>query len=101
MSSDIRLLIQKPLITEKGTQLKETSNRYVFKVDAGANKRQIKKAVEETFKVKVLDVRTANYKGKPRVVMNRSGRFVGTKQNWKKAFVTLAQGEKIDVFDVV
>ena len=99
--SDIRLLIQKPLITEKGTQLKETSNRYVFKVAAEANKRQIKKAVEDTFKVKVLDVRTANYKGKPRVVMNRSGRFVGTKQNWKKAFVTLAQGEKIDVFDVV
>jgi large subunit ribosomal protein L23 len=101
MSSDIRLLIQKPLITEKGTYLKETSNRYVFKVDAGANKRQIKKAVEDTFKVKVKDVRTANYKGKPRVVMNRSGRFVGTKQNWKKAFVTLAEGEKIDVFDVV
>ena len=51
--SDIRLLIQKPLITEKGTQLKETSNRYVFRVDAAANKRQIKQAVEETFKVKV------------------------------------------------
>jgi len=99
--SDIRLLIQKPLITEKGTQLKETSNRYVFRVDAGANKRQIKQAVEETFKVKVKDVRTANYKGKPRVVTNRSGRFVGTKQDWKKAFVTLAQGEKIDIFDVV
>ncbi len=58
--SDIRLLIQKPLITEKGTQLRESSNRYVFRVDTGANKRQIKKAVEETFKVKVLDVRTAN-----------------------------------------
>jgi large subunit ribosomal protein L23 len=99
--SDIRLLIQKPLITEKGTQLRESSNRYVFRVDTGANKRQIKRAVEETFKVKVLDVRTANYLGKPRVVMNKSGRFVGTKKNWKKAFVTLAEGEKIDVFDVV
>jgi len=99
--SDIRLLIQKPLITEKGTQLKETSNRYVFRVDCRANKRQIKKAVEDTFKVKVKDVRTANYHGKPRVVMNRSGRFAGTKPNWKKAFVTLAQGDKIDVFDVV
>jgi large subunit ribosomal protein L23 len=99
--SDIRLLIQKPLITEKGTQLRETSNRYVFRVDRRANKRQIKKAVEETFKVKVKDVRTANYRGKPRVVMNRSGRFAGTKPDWKKAFVTLAQGDKIDVFDVV
>ena len=46
-------------------------------------------------------MRTAIYKGKPRVVTNRSGRFVGTKQDWKKAFVTLAQGEKIDIFDVV
>jgi len=99
--SDIRLIIQKPLITEKGTLLKETSNRYVFRVDAQANKRQIKKAVEETFKVKVKDVRTAVYQGKPRVVMNRSGRFAGKTGEWKKAFVTLAQGDKIDVFDVV
>lgn len=99
--SDIRLVIQKPLITEKGTLLKETSNRYVFRVDVHANKRQIKKAVEETFKVKVKDVRTAVYRGKPRVVMNRSGRFAGKTGEWKKAFVTLAQGDKIDIFDVV
>ncbi len=99
--SDIRLFIQKPLITEKGTHLKETSNRYVFRVDARANKREIKKAVEDTFKVKVKDVRTAVYRGKPRVVMNKAGRFAGKKSDWKKAFVTLAQGEKIDVFDVV
>ena len=99
--SDIRMIIQKPLVTEKGTQLKETSNRYVFRVDARANKRQIKKAVEETFKVRVLDVRTAVYRGKPKVVLNRAGRFAGKTGAWKKAFVTLAQGDKIDVFDVV
>ena len=99
--SDVRLIIQKPLITEKGTQLKETSNRYVFCVDQNANKRQIKKAVEETFNVRVKDVRTAVYRGKPRVVMNRAGRFAGKRVNWKKAFVTLAEGDKIDVFDVV
>jgi large subunit ribosomal protein L23 len=99
--SDVRLFIQKPLVTEKGTQLKESSNRYVFRVDVRANKRQIKQAVEETFKVRVKDVRTAVYRGKPRVVMNRSGRFAGKKSEWKKAFVTLAQGDKIDVFDVV
>jgi large subunit ribosomal protein L23 len=99
--SDIRLIIQKPLITEKGTELKETSNRYVFRVDPQANKRQIKKAVEETFKVRVKDVRTAVYCGKPKVVMNRAGRFAGKTGEWKKAFVTLAQGDKIDVFDVV
>jgi large subunit ribosomal protein L23 len=99
--SDIRLVIQKPLITEKGTQLKETSNRYVFRVDVHANKRQIKQAVEETFKVRVKDVRTAVYRGKPKVVMNRAGRFAGKTAEWKKAFVTLAQGDKIDIFDVV
>ncbi len=99
--SDIRLVIQKPIITEKGTQLKEASNRYVFRVDLRANKRQIKRAVEETFKVKVKDVRTAVYPGKPRVVMNRAGRFAGNRSHWKKAFVTLAQGDKIDIFDVV
>lgn len=99
--SDVRLIIQRPLITEKGTQLKEKSNRYVFRVELSANKREIKKAVEDTFKVHVKDVRTAVYRGKPRVVMNRAGRFAGKKSDWKKAFVTLAEGDKIDVFDVV
>ncbi len=70
-------------------------------MDVKANKRQIKKAVEELFEVKVTDVRTAIYRGKRAVVMNRKGRFEGYKPNWKKAFVTLAEGETIDVFDVV
>lgn len=98
---DIRFIITKPVITEKSTGLMEGSNRYVFKVDAKANKRQIKKAVEDLFHVKVIDVRTAIYRGKRTVVMNRRGRFEGYKPNWKKAFVTLAEGEKIDAFDVV
>jgi len=101
MSNDIRLFIQKPLVTEKGAELKETCNRYVFRVDAKANKRQIKQAVEEIFEVRVKDVRTAVYRGKPRVVMNRAGRFTGKTTNWKKAYVTLADGDSIDVFDVV
>jgi large subunit ribosomal protein L23 len=99
--SDVRMIIERPLVTEKGTHLKESSNRYVFRVDVAANKRQIKKAIEETFKVRVKDVRTAVYRGKPKVVMNKSGRFPGKKADWKKAFVTLAEGDKIDVFDVV
>jgi large subunit ribosomal protein L23 len=98
---DIRMIIQKPVITEKGATLKEAANRYVFRVDIKANKRQIKKAVEELFSVKVKDVRTAIYRGKRSVVMNRRGRFEGYKPNWKKAFVTLAEGETIDIFDVV
>lgn len=99
--SDIRLLIEKPLITEKSTELKEANNRYLFRVNVHANKRQIKQAVEEVFNVRVKDVRTAVYRGKPKVVMNRAGRFAGRGSNWKKAYVTLAEGDSIDVFDVV
>jgi len=99
--SDIRLLIEKPLITEKSTELKEANNRYLFRVNVHANKRQIKQAIEEVFNVRVKDVRTAVYRGKPKVVMNRAGRFAGRGSNWKKAYVTLAEGDSIDVFDVV
>ena len=99
--SDPRLIIHKPLVTEKSTELKEGNNRYLFKVDVNANKRQIKVAVEELFSVRVTDVRTAVYRGKPKVVMNRSGRFAGKAPNWKKAFVTLVEGDTIDIFDVV
>ncbi|MEE9269575.1 MAG: 50S ribosomal protein L23 [Candidatus Krumholzibacteria bacterium] len=99
--SDIRLIIQKPIITEKSTQLKEAHNRYLFKVDLRANKRQIKKAVEELFDVRVRKVTTTVYRGKPKVVMNRAGRFAGFGANWKKAYVTLVPGETIDIFDVV
>jgi large subunit ribosomal protein L23 len=98
---DIRMIIQKPVVTEKSTALKEAANRYVFRVDVKANKRQIKRAVEELFDVKVVDVRTAVYRGKMSVVMNRRGRFQGYRPNWKKAFVTLAEGDTIDIFDVV
>lgn len=98
---DIRMIIQKPIVTEKSTVLKEGYNRYVFRVDVTANKHQIKRAVEELFDVKVKDVRTAVFRGKSSVVMNRRGRFEGYRSNWKKAFVTLAEGDSIDVFDVV
>lgn len=98
---DIRSIVQKPIITEKSTTLKEGSNRYVFRVDMKANKRQIKKAVEDLFNVTVIDVRTAIFRGKSTVVMNRRGRFQGYRPNWKKAFVTLADGDTIDIFDVV
>ena len=98
---DIRMIIQKPVVTEKSTALKEGSNRYVFRVDVSADKRQIKRAVESLFDVKVKDVRTAVYRGKNAVVMNRRGRFQGYRPNWKKAFVTLEEGDSIDIFDVV
>ena len=99
--SDIRLMIQKPVITERTTDLKEAHNRYVFRVSVDANKRQIKKAVEDLFSVRVKSVTTAVSRGKPKTVLNRSGRFTGKGTNWKKAFVTLAEGDTIDIFDVV
>ena len=99
--TDVRTIIQKPIITEKSALLKEASNKYVFQVHPGANKRQIKQAVEQLFDVNVLNVKTAVYRGKRSTVMNRSGRFSGLKPTWKKAIVTLAEGETIDIFDVV
>ena len=98
---DVRLIIRKPVVTEKSNKMRETENRYVFSVEPAANKRQIKLAVEKLFNVKVVDVRTAIYRGKRSVTMNRKGRFEGYRSNWKKAYVTLADGESIDAFDVV
>ena len=96
--SDIRLLIQKPIITEVMTFLRFNDK---YKVNPSANKRQIKIAVEELFNVRVTCVTTAVYRGKPKVVMNKAGRFAGKAPNWKKAYVTLAEGDSIEVFDVV
>lgn len=98
---DIRMVVERPVITEKSTMLKESANRFVFRVDVKANKRQIKRAIEALFEVTVLDVRTAVYRGKMSVVMNRRGRFQGYRPNWKKAYVTLAEGDTIDVIDNV
>jgi large subunit ribosomal protein L23 len=99
-SRDIRFIIDRPMLTEKSAVLKETKNRYAFRVDRTANKREIKEAVEKLFNVKVLDVRTAIYHGKVATVMNRSGRFVGARKSWKKAYVTLAEGQTIEAFDL-
>jgi large subunit ribosomal protein L23 len=98
---DVRLIIERPIITEKSTGMREAKNRYAFRVDCRANKRQIKAAVERLFGVKVKDVRTAVFRGKRSVVMNRAGRFEGFRSNWKKAYVTLAEGDTIDIVDVV
>jgi large subunit ribosomal protein L23 len=88
-------LIKGPLITEKSHLQKEMSNKVTFKVDFNANKIEIRKAVEEVFKVKVLAVNTCRYEGKKK----RLGRFEGRRSNWKKAIVTLAPGEKIPFFE--
>ena len=84
-------VIRRPLITEKGLQLKETEGSLVFDVSPEASKTEVKQAVEALFKVKVDSVRTANVAGKER----RRGKFAGYKPDWKKAYVRLKAGEKM------
>jgi large subunit ribosomal protein L23 len=87
-------VIQAPLISEKGSLLAETTNQVLFRVRPDANKIEVKKAVETLFKVKVEKVRLARYLGKVR----RIGRNMGRRSEWKKAYVTLKEGDKIDFF---
>ncbi|MBM4261325.1 MAG: 50S ribosomal protein L23 [Deltaproteobacteria bacterium] len=87
-------VIQAPLISEKGSLLAETTNQVLFKVKPDANKIEVKKAVEALFKVKVEKVRLARYLGKVR----RIGRSMGRRSQWKKAYVTLKEGDRIDFF---
>jgi len=92
---DFYRIIRKPLITEKGTKQKEQANQYAFEIDRTANKVMVRSAVEEIFKVKVLNVAVMNIKGKRR----RVGKNLGKKADWKKAIVRLAPGEKIEFFE--
>ncbi len=90
-------IIKRPLITEKSTRQKEDRNQIAFVVDSGANKIEIRQAVEKLFKVKVLRVNTMNLVGKRK----RMGRFTGWKPDWKKAIVTLRPGDRIEFFEGV
>ena len=89
-------IIQGPIITEKTIKLKEDFNKYTFKVTKTANKIEIKNAVEEIFKVKVLSVNTVNVLPK----RARVGQYVGFKPAYKKAIVKLADGDKIAAFEI-
>lgn len=88
-------IIRSPLITEKGTLVNEQANQVLFRVAPDANKVEIQKAVEQFFNVKVVKVRTVNVLGKTR----RVGRSFGRRSDWKKAYVTLAEGQRIDFFE--
>ena len=85
-------IILAPVISEKATRVAEKSNQAVFKVLRDAQKTEIKEAVEKLFKVKVTSVATLNVKGK----IKRFGQSVGKRSDWKKAYVTLAEGQEID-----
>jgi large subunit ribosomal protein L23 len=87
-------IIVRPVVTEKSSRLM-SHNKYTFEVLPQANKIEIRKAVEEVFKVKVTSVHTINMPSKPK----RMGRFLGRSRSWKKAIVTLAPGQRIEFFD--
>lgn len=84
-------VIRGPMITEKGLGAKETDKTLVFKVDPAASKTEVRQAVETLFKVKVSEVRTANFVGKER----KRGKFTGFRPDWKKAYVRLKPNEKM------
>ena len=84
-----------PKMSEKTLSLKEEANQFAFEVDQRANKIQIKESIERSFKVSVLRVRTMNVRGKKK----RLGRYQGLKSSWKKAIVTLKEGDTIEYFE--
>lgn len=88
------ILVQ-PLLTEKMTDL-AAKRQYAFKVEKSANKIEIAHAVEKRFNVNVTSVRTLNVKGKVKTQLTRRGRVVGKRSDWKKAIVTLKDGQTID-----
>lgn len=90
---DAHTVIKSPVITEKSTDLTGKYNKYSFAVDKRANKIEIKKAVERLFKIKVTKVNTIKMRGKQRRVRFHQGKT----PDWKKAIVTLREGDKIDL----
>ncbi|EFC91962.1 MULTISPECIES: 50S ribosomal protein L23 [Dethiosulfovibrio] len=87
-------IIVRPIITEKSSRMME-DNKYTFEVHPQANKTEVRKAVETVFKVKVEKVHTLKVRSKPK----RMGVFLGKSRAWKKAIVTLAEGERIEFFE--
>ena len=92
---DPKDVIIRPVVTERSTELADDRGAYTFIVEKNANKIEIKNAVESLFDVKVKNVRTANYRGKWR----RVGSAYGQKASYKKAVVTLVEGQRIDVYE--
>tara|TARA_Y100001960_G_C14655341_1_gene818041 strand:+ start:646 stop:960 length:315 start_codon:yes stop_codon:yes gene_type:complete len=96
-------IIISPILSEKSHGLSEQFNKYVFKVNKNANKLEIKKSIEERFKVKILKVSTMNFKGKRKSMTIRSDgnvlRTIGNRSNWKKAVVTLDKDSKISLVE--
>lgn len=97
MRSEHDIIIRPLVLTEKGETLKEEENKVLFQVALKSNKREIKRAVEKLFNVDVIDVNTMVVRGK----VGRIGRRFGKRPNWKKAVVTLREGDSIEFFEAV
>ncbi|HET9939580.1 MAG TPA: 50S ribosomal protein L23 [Candidatus Eisenbacteria bacterium] len=97
MKREPRTIVRRALITEKGTQIRERENGYLFEVARDANKIEIRQAIESIFPVKVESVRTMRVHGKPK----RMGRYAGHRPDWKKAIVMLKKGQTIELFEQV
>jgi large subunit ribosomal protein L23 len=94
---ELHRIIKKYLVTEKSTASRDEGNKYTFQVDRGANRIEVGKAVENLFKVKVLNVRMMNVPAKKK----RVGKVVGEKSPWKKAIVTVAKDNRIEIIEGV
>ena len=91
-------ILYRPIVTEKMTEL-ESRRQYAFEVDRDSNKIEIQKEIENKFNVTVTNIRTINYKGKQKTQLTRRGRFSGKTPQWKKAIVTLKEGDKLEFFE--
>ncbi len=89
-------IVIEPIVTENSWRLQEESNKYVFRVHPEANKVMVREAVEELFDVEVLDVNTMNLQGKPK--REQLNQEKGETSSWKKAYVRLSEGDRIDIF---
>ena len=94
-------ILIRPIITEKMTSLNAEQSKYGFLVNPKANKIEIAKAIEKKFDVKVADVKTINHPGKIKTQFRKSGRFTGKTAKYKKALVTLKEGDSIELFEEV
>lgn len=95
MRKEARGIVRTALISEKSARMKDEEGKYMFEVAREANKHEIARAVEELFSVKVLSVRTMRMRGKAK----RLGMFRGRRPDWKKAIVTLKEGDSIQIFE--
>jgi large subunit ribosomal protein L23 len=94
-------ILIKPLVTEKMTAIMESENKYGFIVDHNANKIEIAKAIKKRFEVDVVAVNTIKYKGKTKTQFTKRGRFTGKTPQFKKAIITLKEGQTLDLFEEV